>query len=182
MERSKSRINFFSLPAELRNQIYELVLLQAGGREPTLIATNTTYINLQRPEPPKLPGLLATSRQVRREALSIYFGANRFRAELLIKETEHFDLLLSSSIWKWVHAIGYENASKIKHLEIKISTPASAISQFHADICRLADAVLWALGTPDGAHAQSWDIRIVKRALGLALLGISDDAIRFTAR
>lgn len=144
------------------------------------MATNATYINAERPSPPPLPALLATSRQVRHEALPIYFGQNRFRAELVVRNGDHFDRLHSPKLWEWLHAIGKESASKIRHFELEFSIHATRIARIHADICRLADAVPWALGTPDSAHRMSWDFLVVERALGLAELGVSDDVVVIT--
>lgn len=57
-----------SLPPELRNNIYHLVLV-----EPRAIV-----IDDQRPPPPE-PGLLSVCKQIRSEAIGVYFKANLFR-------------------------------------------------------------------------------------------------------
>ena len=58
------------LPAELRNRIYTLALVN----DETFDITERHRTNVDRVE----PGLLATCRQVRDEALSIFYGGNTF--------------------------------------------------------------------------------------------------------
>lgn len=69
------------LPAELRNRIYELVLVEG---------TVEVFRHIRKIW--KSPALLHTSRQIRAEASSIYFGGNSF----LITGFLHHDRYLSS--------------------------------------------------------------------------------------
>lgn len=62
---SSSRL--LALPAELRNQIYRYVLVLEPGNRVTLTPTR-----------PNQPPLLCTSRQLRHEAIGIYFSENHF--------------------------------------------------------------------------------------------------------
>ena len=67
----RSKDNFITgLPAELRNKIYELVLLNQGRR---LLLWHPRGNSISKAS---LPGVLQVSRQIRTEALSIYFKGN----------------------------------------------------------------------------------------------------------
>ena len=65
-----SKASFLSLPAELRNEIYALALDEPG---PIRIRTTLPYL-LE-------PALLATNRQVRSEAMGIWYGETVFEIE-----------------------------------------------------------------------------------------------------
>ena len=74
--------NFFNLPAELRNRIYRDSLVKHWS-----IKVSGTKVgdvkghfkgHLRYYDKPIEPCLLATSRQVRREALPVFWGANVF--------------------------------------------------------------------------------------------------------
>ncbi|KAK5117197.1 hypothetical protein LTR85_008965 [Meristemomyces frigidus] len=114
MEATKAKVSFMSLSAELRNRIYELALIpQAKGdggidwRTAIYADTHTgtdfdctIERNRKRGEDcshcwhdiratsalSKPPALLRTSRQVRQEALPIYYGGNTFVAW---RDSEH---------------------------------------------------------------------------------------------
>lgn len=64
---SDDRSPLLRLPAELRNDIYRFALVASGD---IIIKAGLT--------PPPEPGLLATCRKIRSEALSIYYEENRF--------------------------------------------------------------------------------------------------------
>ena len=76
---NKPTSRLLALPAELRNTIYELVLISPtdivipAPSSPKSPGVTTT--NLFPPE----PALLLTSHQIRHEALKIYYLSNRFR-------------------------------------------------------------------------------------------------------
>lgn len=76
------------LPAELRNRIYELVLLS-----PNKINVRKNF---------KPPGILAASRQIRSEAWKIFFAQNDFR--FIIHSCD------GSLVLKWTDTIGLRNA------------------------------------------------------------------------
>ncbi|KAK4503839.1 hypothetical protein PRZ48_004754 [Zasmidium cellare] len=65
MSRKKTSVSLLNLPAELRNQIYELALI-----EPMKQVTVTSDL--------KPPGLLAANRQIRSECRKIWYFENRF--------------------------------------------------------------------------------------------------------
>jgi hypothetical protein len=67
---SSGKTSFLSLPAELRNEIYAVALDERG---PIRIRTTLPYL-LE-------PALLATNRQVRSEAVGIWYGENVFEID-----------------------------------------------------------------------------------------------------
>ncbi|KAF2209010.1 hypothetical protein CERZMDRAFT_100766 [Cercospora zeae-maydis SCOH1-5] len=77
---------FFELPPELRNKIYRDVLVQP---EKIKISSFTTKL------PPE-PGLLLVNRQIRQEALGIYYHGNHFRFDM-------YDIN-ASAYMRWVRA------------------------------------------------------------------------------
>ncbi|USW58685.1 hypothetical protein Slin15195_G120040 [Septoria linicola] len=60
---------FLELPTELRNDIYRLVLVRPKHKRDVVTTIDTI---------PKEPALLLTCRQIRGEALGIYFRENKF--------------------------------------------------------------------------------------------------------
>jgi hypothetical protein len=79
------------LPAELRNRIYELALLEDGDIDThtwcTPVDIPTLAISLSGLRPQKFynsePSLLLTCRQIRREGLPIFYGVNTFSVGIL---------------------------------------------------------------------------------------------------
>ena len=66
-----------SIPAEIRNHIYDFVLIQSP------------YVHVTNDLTP--PALLATCRQLRTEGLSVWYSANRFRIEIWDLDTTDLD-------------------------------------------------------------------------------------------
>lgn len=64
---------FLQLPAELRNEIYEYALTSNSRRRPGDI-----YARLGVDPLPVDPPLLRVNRQIRQEAIGIYYGVNKF--------------------------------------------------------------------------------------------------------
>ena len=67
---------FLSLPAELRNGIYELALIEVPMIPERSILAYTTRPSYERPQ--KEPALTMTCRQIRRETLKIFYERNIF--------------------------------------------------------------------------------------------------------
>lgn len=65
-----AQTTFLSLPAEIRNEIYSLALIED---EPVKVRTVEPYL-LE-------PGLLAANKQVRSEALGLWYGENDFEID-----------------------------------------------------------------------------------------------------
>lgn len=70
-DESPEKSRLFSSPAEIRNQIYENVLVES---EPIEISSSNT---------PAEPGLLAVNQQVRKEARKLYYAQNTFNIVLV---------------------------------------------------------------------------------------------------
>ncbi|KAI5363169.1 hypothetical protein Slin14017_G068500 [Septoria linicola] len=77
---------FLDLPAELRNRVYELIVTrnQVIPLSKVVGAAIVIYSNPAREDSmsifPRLPALSGVSRQVRTEALAIFYGSNTFTA------------------------------------------------------------------------------------------------------
>jgi hypothetical protein len=91
--------NFLSLPSELRNKIYELVLVDQESINPWT-----------RPYPfrPLTPELLRANRTIHREASSLLYAQNRFNL------TAH-----DSELVAFLDQIGRNNANHIRHICIE---------------------------------------------------------------
>lgn len=73
---------FSKLPAEIRNQIYELVLCPPGGIEIGIVGDTAAAVKLVRPPPEqKICSLLATCQVIRKECRSILYGTNIFQID-----------------------------------------------------------------------------------------------------
>ena len=91
------------LPPELRNRVYRLTLTQTGP-----IAT----LGKQRLEE---PALLAVNRQIRNEAIALYYHENDF--ELVLGVDEHVRLQPNGSLM-WFRSLGAIRCSYIKSLRV----------------------------------------------------------------
>src|SRR5882762_3499104 len=99
-----TNFNFLSLPGELRNRIYELLVLH---QEPINISEYLSLPGELRNRIYKLtPGLLRTSKTVHREASSLLYSQNRFDfTEVSLKMAASF-----------LEKIGRINANSIRHI------------------------------------------------------------------
>lgn len=95
--------NFLSLPSELRNNVYEQVLVL---REPIACPTQQGLERLQLQLGSLTLGLLRTNKAVRREASSILYAQNRF----------DFTVCTSEDVTSFLEQIGPNNASYIRHI------------------------------------------------------------------
>ena len=93
-------LNFLSLPPELRNQIYKLVLLH---QEP--ITTPRFEYNIYR-EQKLTPGLLCANKTIHREASWLFYAQNRFDLTRVTPD----DVAL------FLETIGRNNADYIRHI------------------------------------------------------------------
>ena len=106
MQAAKTRLGFLKLSAELRNQIYELLLL---SKEPLRI--------LGKRQPPR--ALFSVSKQVRQEALSIFYGGNRFYYLM----STHCNQMVFSSLSEpkaWIIGLGPEKARLVRSLTLSV--------------------------------------------------------------
>ncbi|KAF2208940.1 hypothetical protein CERZMDRAFT_100928 [Cercospora zeae-maydis SCOH1-5] len=82
---------FLDLPAELRNRIYELVithnqdipLSRTVGQAASPYQQNNPAYQDHEATLPRLPDLAAVNRQVRTEALAIFYGSNTFTSNTI---------------------------------------------------------------------------------------------------
>ncbi|KAI0478324.1 hypothetical protein F4859DRAFT_53972 [Xylaria cf. heliscus] len=107
---AKTRANFFSLPSELRNGIYELVLLHLQEPlDPWAYYFRLDYIREDSWLRGQLtPGLLRANKAVHREAGSLFYGKNCFN----LSNTSPEQLV------SFLEQIGGINASYIRHVVI----------------------------------------------------------------
>lgn len=91
--------NFLSLPSELRNKIYQLVLVQ---QEP--IVPHFDYYQRHT----LTPELLRTNKTVHREASSLLYAQNRF----------DFTMFTSEHVASFLEQIGRNNANYIRHIHV----------------------------------------------------------------
>ena len=92
--------NFFSLPGEIRNRIYELVLLHQEPIDPWIDCYPRLY-NLT-------PKLLHVNKDIHREASSLFYAQNRF----------DFTACTSEQVASFLRQIGPKNAGYIQHVHV----------------------------------------------------------------
>ncbi|KAF7195113.1 hypothetical protein HII31_03581 [Pseudocercospora fuligena] len=111
MKDTLQRSSLFSLSAELRNAIYEEVLLE----EEHPINMQDDHVMDSSLTAPPIPSLLHVSQQVRCEAAPIYYGANTFWA--CAYPPEHRKLEgIQKPIRSWLELIGPKQCGMIKNL------------------------------------------------------------------
>ncbi|KAI5363554.1 hypothetical protein Slin14017_G055180 [Septoria linicola] len=135
LEVTKSRINFFCLSAELRNQIYELVLVE--NRSIDIDPSKLWWETSTRRSP---PGVLCTNRQVRKEALPIYYGSNTFCCILDGPMRQFIEAR------KWFRKLGQEKASLLTKVDMVFMNRGPSLSSmfhsYHASRMRSEDKAL----------------------------------------
>lgn len=89
--------NFFSLPRELRDRIYELVLLQQELIDPWMLQNLQQKLN---------PELLHVNKTIHREASSLIYAQNRF----------DFTMCTPGHVASFLGRIGRNNAGYIRHI------------------------------------------------------------------
>ncbi|KAK0268896.1 hypothetical protein LTR91_002292 [Friedmanniomyces endolithicus] len=138
-----------SLLAELRNAIYELVLVPPGGvtlaRRP-----HTDRLWMVRPRRgDHLVALTATSKLLRREALPLFYGLNVFTLTSTpgpcfngpVNERARKDIVLLND---WVQAVSYSIDECTPMLSLVVHTPAW--HALFADLKTRTSFQLWRLG------------------------------------
>ncbi|KAK3664953.1 hypothetical protein LTR22_004259 [Elasticomyces elasticus] len=122
-----TQANILLLPAELRIRIYEFCLV------------STDVIDLADRAQRREPGVLAACRQIRFEALAIFYSENNFTATERDTESPSSD---------WARQIGTERCTLIKHLEV------------HYGLCKwntpLEERECWASASALEAMAEVW--------------------------
>ena len=122
------KVCFLSLPAELRNHIYELVVVK-DEYEPIEIRDKAEPHDESGEDERLQPSLSHACRQLRDEVLPIYYGRNRFVAPLealilnaISRTNEDLpDQRVQSTFRRWLTAIGHAN---IKHItDVRLVAP-----------------------------------------------------------
>ncbi|KAI5363675.1 hypothetical protein Slin15195_G093280 [Septoria linicola] len=111
VQAAKARTSFFSLSAELRNAIYELILV---GEKRDLQPNDVGYKRQARDG--LSLALLSANRQVRAEASPIFWGQKNFIMTIdsaLVGSSK-------SPMHDWLQKIGVENAKLIKRVEFRL--------------------------------------------------------------
>ncbi|CAK4033157.1 Hypothetical predicted protein [Lecanosticta acicola] len=108
MTESKSRSDFCSLSAELRNRVYEFALIEDTIEFPRFLS----------PPLPRIPSILQSNRKVREEALPIYFANNIFEIEFH-ESFRSWDKEVRQPLARWLKAIGPVRCAQIKKLRVK---------------------------------------------------------------
>ncbi|KAI3323876.1 hypothetical protein HD806DRAFT_495831 [Xylariaceae sp. AK1471] len=98
---SETPARFVSLPSELRNGIYELILLHEEPIDPWTASLGFLQERLT-------PGLLRANKAIHREASSLFYGKNRFNLSDATPE----------DVISFLEQIGSKNAAYIRHIVI----------------------------------------------------------------
>ncbi|KAK5127428.1 hypothetical protein LTR85_006767 [Meristemomyces frigidus] len=110
------RSRFCQLPAELRNRIYEAVLIQTDPIQVASVLTACTQ-----------PAFTRTCTQIREETLSMFYAYNTFIVDTVETGT--------TAPWKWLQSVGYHNARHIRRLGVRIykkNHPTNEPDRYHA--------------------------------------------------
>lgn len=160
MEQSKAHMSFMSLSPELRNYIYELtampanagdggvngelaICVQRGMVEVDEVGSKRYMLHGFDTDWMKQPAITRVSRQVRAEALPMYYGANTFVAYKGVHEKQ---TVLGDQARDWLARIGASHGAIIKHLEIRqlkalehMTSPAETMAAFNPKAWHLAE-------------------------------------------
>lgn len=89
--------NFFSLPSELRNRVYELLLIHQEPIDPWVDHNRLQELT---------PGLFRANKTVQREVSSLFYAQNRF----------DFTMRTPEDVASFLEKIGRNNADYIRHI------------------------------------------------------------------
>ena len=108
---------FLDLPPELRNRIYELVLI------------HPYQIRIKDGQTPgKRRALLGVCQQIYEEAGPIYYGANVFTYECMESRLTRSDLASTKNLISWLQRIGCRHRSLVKEVYVHMSSPEQPLS------------------------------------------------------
>lgn len=112
---------FLGLPAEIRNIIYEMALKVDDGRTGHFqirdhnVVHGATAGGHEQRRATERPALLAVNRQLRREAMPVFYAINSFAATVDGFDSEEMERL---NIRSWLRAIGTRQAAMIKTFRV----------------------------------------------------------------
>ncbi|THV67851.1 hypothetical protein D6D28_07173 [Aureobasidium pullulans] len=116
LQQSDSQIPFrlMDLPSEVRLRIYEHMLVDSSKQD----ISPSCGIETRR------PSLLRTSRQVRNEAMPVFYGANRFRFALPHLELNHkCEKWFAGRDKIWLDVIGPDNIKLLRRISFRLMSP-----------------------------------------------------------
>lgn len=116
LQQSDSQIPFrlMDLPSEVRLRIYEYMLVDSSKQD----------ISPSRGIETRRPSLLRTSRQVRNEAMPVFYGANRFRFALPHLELNHkCEQWFAGQDKIWLDVIGPDNIKLLRRITFRLMSP-----------------------------------------------------------
>lgn len=116
LQQSDSQIPFrlMDLPSEVRLRIYEHMLVDSSKQD----ISPSCGIETRR------PSLLRTSRQVRNEAMPVFYGANRFRLALPHLELNHkCEQWFAGQDKMWLDVIGPDNIKLLRRITFRLMSP-----------------------------------------------------------
>ncbi|THX28145.1 hypothetical protein D6D10_09269 [Aureobasidium pullulans] len=127
LQQSDSQMPFrlMDLPSEVRLRIYEHMLVDSSKQD----ISPSCGIETRR------PSLLRTSRQVRDEAMPVFYGANRFRFAL-----PHLKLGHKCKQWFagrdkiWLDVIGPDNIKLLRRISFRLMSPFFEEFDLHIDL------------------------------------------------
>lgn len=109
------RAPILKLPGELRNRIFRAVLIA------------TEPIPMKHTTGPREPTFLAVCKQIRHEALDIWYEENDFSYE---ETPGTFGIFNISRLGRWLHRIGPERCAKLKKLVLTYQAPVFRRSNY----------------------------------------------------
>ncbi|KAF2167443.1 hypothetical protein M409DRAFT_54042 [Zasmidium cellare ATCC 36951] len=157
-----NKVGFLKLPAEIRNQIYELV---AQSRRLQYRGLSDHYRGSQI----VLPGLLRTSSQIRNEATSIFFSSNSFLVRCSSK-ADNFDQFMKAEIPARVRRMPRAILRNMTNLRIAIDLKLDHCKYFGKSNRRrehIAEFQLIMVGNKYTVHAEFDCCRYQKCADGM---------------
>jgi len=118
----------FKIPAEVRNKIYQLSLVKEG-----------VVLDVKMLSTPTEPALLATCRQIRNEASSIFYGENTFHTDISVGTSlKMIDELAPS---RWLASLGKSRCGLLRDLRITTTFRSTGPAVYFDSATRL-DTVL----------------------------------------
>ena len=150
---------FLDLPPELRNRVYEEILVSPHTcKIPSICGVHQSWTWLD----PIKENILTLSRQVRAEALSIYYGCNTFEAHIHRTDFAFFT--------GWLTAIGEENRLRLRKVTFTLQdrwTCADGLIDLVRDLARISgiDKIVYAIDTDSWTERYGYEIRDGKQIM-----------------
>lgn len=149
---AKAGTNFFDLPAELRNHIYELAL-----RSPNPVIVDHQSFKRRKL---RVRGLLVVNQQLRAEAVPVFYGINAFEATFYSTATRFPDCLGRDKVvmLRTFRAVA-RSLSASTRLQTWLVHTGKAVERCRSHYSRLGlneDALYVYVGARCGAEHEQW--------------------------